>query len=341
MKKRADGRWQKVKTINGQKVTFYSRADTERKAIKDIENQMIEYTEKEKIKHSFRYIAELWNEEYRERISDINYRKNTKAAYEYILDYFEEYKNIKDITAVEINIFISKLISKQYYKKTVANYKCILNMIFQYALLNGYILYNPVRDIRLPNNLPKTPRKIPTDAEIKEIDKHYTGFDFLPYFLLYTGLRLSEALALSYEDIDLKNNIITVNKHMLFNNNKPIIENRTKTENSKRAVALLDRVREKLPRKKGLIFGNENGTPYTKIQLQRRWEKYQKTYGVTVTAHQLRHAYATMLFEAGIDLKDAQELMGHSDINLTRQIYTHIRDKRKNETVEKLNSFSF
>ncbi len=341
MKKRPDGRWQKVKTINGEKVTFYSRADTERKAIKDIENQMLEYTEKQRIKHSFKYIAELWNEEYRERISDINYRKNTKAAYECILDYFEGYKNIKDITAVEINIFISKLISKQYFKKTVANYKCILNMIFQYALLNGYIIYNPVRDIRLPNNLPKTPRKLPTDEEIKEIDKHYTGFDFLPYFLLYTGLRLSEALALSFEDIDLKNNTITVSKHMLFNNNKPIIENRTKTENSKRVVVLLDRVKEKMPQKKGLIFGNENGTPYTKIQLQRRWEKYQKSYGVTVTAHQLRHAYATMLFEAGVDLKDAQELMGHSDINLTRQIYTHIRDKRKDETVEKLNNFLF
>lgn len=48
-----------------------------------------------------------------------------------------------------------------------------------------------------------------------------------------------------------------------------------------------------------------------------------------------------MLFEAGVDLKDAQDLMGHSDINLTRQIYTHIRDERKLETTNKLNAFNF
>ena len=60
-------------------------------------------------------------------------------------------------------------------------------------------------------------------------------------------------------------------------------------------------------------------------------KKYKKETGVSLTAHQLRHAYATMLFEAGIDEKDAQELMGHSDINLTRSIYTHqTRAKREN-----------
>ena len=48
-----------------------------------------------------------------------------------------------------------------------------------------------------------------------------------------------------------------------------------------------------------------------------------------------------MLFEAGVDVKDAQELMGHSDINLTRQIYTHIRNERKQETADKLNNFNF
>ena len=48
-----------------------------------------------------------------------------------------------------------------------------------------------------------------------------------------------------------------------------------------------------------------------------------------------------MLFEANIDVKDAQELMGHSDINLTRQIYTHIRNERKAETAKKLNDFHF
>ena len=215
-------------------------------------------------------------------------------------------------------------------------------MIFQYAILHGFLTHNPMSDIRLPNNLPRSERQMPLTEEIKIVDSHYTGFDLLPYFLLYTGLRKSEALALSYKDIDFKNKTITVNKHLIHDGNKPIIEDRTKTVTSRRTVILLDRLAEKLPKNRiGLVFCNGDGSPLTKRQYDWRWKEYQKMYNLNITAHQLRHAYATMLFEAGIDLKDAQDLMGHTDINLTRQIYTHIRNERKTETGNKLNAFNF
>lgn len=342
MKQRPDGRWVKAVNINGKRKYFYSTAETEKQANKDFNNQLLNYKEKEKNKTSFSYIAEIWNAEYREKISDINYKKNTNGAYIKILDYFKDY-DIHSITAVEINLYISQLISQMYSKKTIASYKCILNMIFQYALIHGYVKYNPVRDIRLPNNLPKSVREIPSDEVIKMVDSHYDGFDFLPYFLLYTGLRLSEAMALQYSDIDFKKKTVIINKHLIWNGNQPVIENKTKTESGTREVILLDRVFEKLPKnKKGYVFCREDGRPYTQSYLKCKWRAYRKKYGISaLTAHQLRHAYATMLYEAGIDLKDAQSLMGHSDINLTRQIYTHIRNKRKEETACKLNQFKF
>jgi len=70
---------------------------------------------------------------------------------------------------------------------------------------------------------------------------------------------------------------------------------------------------------------------------QGKWKRWQKRVGVTLTAHQLRHGYATMLFEAGISERDAMDLLGHADINLTRNIYTHIRKSRKEETAVILN----
>ncbi|MBQ7119863.1 MAG: site-specific integrase [Oscillospiraceae bacterium] len=343
MTRRKDGRFVKVITLSsGEKKYFYSSAKTEKEATRDFDKQLLAFREKEKRRRSFPVIADEWDTEYRERVSDVNYRKNTRGAYNRIIEYFADNKDITKISALDINRFIKYLIARGYYKQTIAAHKNILNMIFNFAILNGHTTVNPVSVIRLPHNLPSSPRKMPTTEEIKEVSSHYDGFDLLPYFLLYTGLRISEALALTYADIDRTNKLITVNKHLIHNGNSPVIENRTKTVNSERKVILLDRLDEKLPkRRNGYIFCNDREEPYTKRELRTQWIKYRERYNVHLTAHQLRHAYATMLFEAGVDVKDAQELMGHSDINLTRQIYTHIRNERKEETAIKLNAFDF
>lgn len=77
----------------------------------------------------------------------------------------------------------------------------------------------------------------------------------------------------------------------------------------------------------------------TKTQFQGRWNKYVKESELQCTAHQIRHAYATIVFEAGISSKDAQHLLGHADITTTNNIYTHIKESRKKETALKLNAF--
>lgn len=341
MKRRADGRFQKRITLpNGKSKVLYSTAKTEREAVKDFNRQMLALEAEQKNKFMFSKIADEWDTDYRKRISDINYRKNTRAAYERIIEHFNGFY-IEEMTAPVINQFINKLVLMNYSKKTVANHLSILNMIFKFAILNGYITYNVMQDIPLPQNLPQKRRKLPSDKELEIVNNHHDGFDFLPYFLLNTGLRMSEALALNIDDIDFENKVINVNKHLIHDGNKPVIENKTKTAAGERTVILLDRVAEKIVKKKGILFCDDNGTPYTKGQLRNRWSKYQKKYNITLTAHQLRHGFATMLFEAGIDEKDAQELMGHSDITTTRTIYTHIRNKRREETARKLNEFRF
>lgn len=339
--KRKDGRWAKKVTLPDSKIKyFYSSETSEKKAEKDITQKMISYQKDVARLHTFSSVAEAWEREYRERISDVNWNKTIRAAYGKIVEYFKAY-SIEEITAQNVNMYLAIVIGDKFSKKTVDRHKSILNMIMAYAILKGYISYNPVRDIRLPGNLPKKPRQLPSTEELKIVQQHYEGFDFLPYFLLNTGLRKSEALALTDDDIDSKRKEVIINKHLIYNGNKPVIENATKTENAIRRVGLVDRVYSKLPKRKGLLFCNDDGTPYKEHQFRSLWKDYQKRYGLTVTPHQLRHAFATMLFESGIDVKDAQELMGHADINLTRQIYTHIRSERKEETMKKLNEFSF
>lgn len=343
MFKRKDGRWCEKVTVDGATKYFYSTQTTEKAALRDIVEQIASSESSQKNKFLFESVADRWNTEYRERITDINYRKNTKCAYERIVNYFHG-RNIEDIGAPEISVFIKTLVKKSYSQKTIANHKNIINMIFVYALCEGIIKYNPVPDIKVPSGLPKTPRQMPETDAIKVIEEHYEGFDLFPYFLLFSGLRKSEALAITRDSIDFKNKIIKVRNHVIHDGNRPVYEPVLKTESAERDVILLDRLAAVIPKNfKGFLFSMDGDgvKPLTHSAYNKRWAKYCKTYDIKITAHMLRHGYATMLFEAGVDEKDAQELMGHSDINLTRDIYTHIRSKRKKETADKLNGFTF
>ncbi len=342
MKRRADGRFVKKITLPDGTVKYlYSTANSEREAVKDFNKQMMRLEDETIQSQKFEKVAAKWKELYRERNTDINFRKSISASYERTIQYFAN-EMITEIDAADVSAFLSWLQLQQFSYKTVASHKSVLNMVFKNAIANRYVKDNPVKNAEMPANLPRKKRTLPNDDELAIVNAHYEGFDFLPYFLLNTGLRMSEALPIEVEkDIDFVNKTIVVNKHLIHDGNKPVIEQVTKTDDSERTVILLDRVAEKIKKKKGFLFSNEDGSPLTKKQLQCRWDNYKKKYNVDVTAHQLRHGYATMLFEAGIDEKDAQELMGHSDITLTRQIYTHIRSKRKEETARKLNNFSF
>ena len=339
MKQRKDGRWLKVITIDGKKLYFYSTASTERAAEKDIQKQILLYTEKKEKGKTFHEVLEEWKEKKMEELPITTWNKSYRAYSDALNDYFQ--KSIKEITAGDINRLYLILADKGYSQKTVSMYKSVLNQIFSLALIKGYVDRNFVLSVPIPKGLPKLKRKMPEDKDLKIIKEHWEGFDLLPYFLLNSGLRISEALAITDEDFNFENNIIHVDKKIIHDGNKPLLIHETKTEAGTRDVILLDRLAEKIPKFKGILFCNSDGGYLTKKQLSNRWKAWQKKYNTTVTAHQLRHGFATMLFEAGIEAKDAQDLMGHADIKTTYDIYTDIRQKRREETKNKLNQFEF
>lgn len=105
-----------------------------------------------------------------------------------------------------------------------------------------------------------------------------------------------------------------------------------------RIIPLLIPLKNVLEEKNGYIF-NDNGNLLTLTQFSSRWRKYVASTGVTLTPHQLRHAFATICFDAGLEPKDASRILGHSKIELTLDVYTHIRQSRNKDTVDKLNQF--
>lgn len=249
-------------------------------------------------------------------------------------------KDIKEIRPIHIHDFVMSIVNLNYGFKTVKNHFLVAKLIFSFAVFCEYINNNPCDSVKMPRNLRKTQRTIPTPVEIDTVKNNVNApFGLFPFMLLYTGLRKGEAIALQYKDIDRDNHVIHVTKSSYYKSNKAIIKP-PKTDGGYRDVILLDLLASKLSQGEpnNYVFSADGGkTPLTAKQFIVRWRNYLACTGLNITAHQLRHAFATILYENDVSDKDAQDLLGHSSIVVTRDIYTHISKIRKAKVWEKLN----
>ena len=355
MLKRSDGRWQDQITLPGMKKPKYFYGKTQ----KEVKQKMAAWKQEQTRGKSFEAAADAWDVWHTDQVS-YNGAEAYRAALKRTKEHFSG-RMVQDIGPDEIDAYIRYLAGRGYARRTVQLHLDMINMIYDYAIVNRWAESNPCNAVKLPSGLPKGRRDIPTDAELEKVRAGLEyDFGLFPFMLLYTGLRRGELLALRWEDIDREKKLIRVERAVYFAGNTPQIKE-PKTEAGKRSVVLLDALRDALPEPgTGYIFGGEK--PLTKIQVRKRWINWCRAAGLAtgtttqkkgkngreyesisweadITPHQLRHAFATILFDAGIDVKDAQEILGHSSIQVTRDIYTHIRQQRRENTAERLNAF--
>lgn len=354
---RPDGLVEKQVTINGKRKRF--RAASERELIKKI----AAYTDEIEKGRLFSVVAEEWKDKH---FAGLSY--GTISCYNPALTRaIDALGDIPcaEVTAGDVDQILLRLKAQGLSAKTVKTQKTVLNMIFNYAIIEGDIKHNPVTAVSLPKNLPRSTREAPEDDVIKIIQNSVSAyFGLFPYLLLYTGCRKGEALALKWSDIDRKNKVIRINKSIAYKGGMPYVKE-PKTEAGVREVLLLDDLLRALPpenktKKDDWVFSQENGNPLAMAAYERRWKHYCKETGLvkieieqrtdkngrkypykiytpTLTAHQLRHAYATILFECGIDEFTAMNLLGHANITTTRQIYTHLRQKKRHDAAKTIN----
>lgn len=327
MVKRKDGRWQEKVVFNGKPHYFYGSSKAE------VLRKVNAFREKEKNGPTFEQVADLWWRDHEPTLQHNTIKSYTPAMDRAVAALGSMY--INTITPPMVKAEIRKM-AKSFSDKTVRTQLMIYNLIFKFAVSEGLIPYNPARELSVPANLPKRKVSAPSSEDIAKV-KSSVGctFGLFAYMALYTGLRRGELLALEWGDVDLQGRTIVVNKSLEHVANKPRVKS-TKTAKGNRIVPILDALLPHLKKQGKLVFSNSEGSYITETQFQRLWELYTKESGVTCTPHQLRHAFATMLFENGIKEKDAMSILGHAQLSTTMDIYTDIREQHQRKVFEHL-----
>lgn len=300
---------------------------------------------------TFRDIAEEWERQHREEIESRTWN-NYLSHYNTILSKHGS-KQISEVTAQDVANHLMQAKAQGYSATVVNTIRSIYRMIFDYAIINDHAQFNPVSSVRLPRGLKRGKREAPTDELIKKIFAAADHpFGLFPIFLLCTGCRKSEALALSWNDVDFNACEISITKSLDYTNGANPKYKPPKTDAGTRTVPIVDVLYDMLVVAKSesesdLLFpappsnrGGKGGGLMTLRGYEGQWLNYCQYAGLTtdegkpmVTAHNLRHGTATLMFELGVDEMSAQRILGHSRIEITREIYTDLRAKQKMRSV--------
>ncbi|MEE1115357.1 MAG: site-specific integrase [Clostridia bacterium] len=337
---RKDGRY--VITIrditSGKRKYFYGKSTNEvLEKVLNYKKEKEEKEEKEKKGFLFSELSDVWWEETEETIS-IQSRRGYKWAK---LKADEKFGNkfVKEITARDVTMYLQQLANDKYALKTIQKNRLVLNLIFKFGLESGAVDVNPISACKMPKGLYHNKVESATLEDENKIKSIHDCWLF-PFFALYTGMRKGEILALKWEDINFENNTIKVYKSVGHDGNKPFLKT-TKTKAGTRLVPLLRPLKERLfeleIKKDNYIFSDDGKKPLTNRKYITLYNKFKEQTGVTCTAHQLRHSFATNVYEMGLDLKDIQSILGHKQISTTMDIYTDFRDKRVEVLANKLN----
>lgn len=253
-------------------------------------------------------------------------------------------KDVGKITTADLEDVLLELsranprTGKPSAKKTMIEYRNIIMRVYAFILQNRVIMFDPAQYLTVPKGGKKTQRTAITDAQIAAIRSTPHETQLLCLIMIYAGLRLGEAVALTWSDVDLNDRTITVNKAYDFRGCR-IKE--PKTAAGVRTVPIpeiLAAALEAAPRS-ALLVSPYHGKIWTDGAWDFQLKNYSAVLGFDVKAHSLRHTYCTILFEAGVDVLTAKEFMGHSDVSTTMGIYTHLREQKKIKSAAALNSY--
>ena len=310
---------------------------------------------------SYQELATLWWESYQNTVKPNTQGNVRKLIDNHILPIFGAYK-LDKLTTPLIQSIINKLADKanRGEKGAFLHYDMIhaLNKrILQYGVTMQAIPSNPARDVVLPRNTQKAKRKKVKhfdNPELKKFLVYLDNLDSCKYryyydvtlykFLLATGCRINEALALSWSDIDLDNAIVHVTKTL----NRYLEINSPKSKSSYRDIDIdqetvsmlkqykLRQTKEawKIGQRESVVFSDFIHEYTSIVKLKKRLLTHFKHADVpNIGFHGFRHTHASLLLNSGIPYKELQHRLGHSTLSMTMDTYSHLSKENAKKAV--------
>lgn len=301
-------------------------------------------------------------------------RYNTKVGYAFVLNLVkkEDFGNrhIKDIKVSDAQLWFLKLHNDGRGYSTLTSVRGVVKPAFQMACHEDIIRKNPF-DFRIVDVVPNDSEKRIAMTEDQQniwmnfikADRTYSKYYHEFIVLLETGLRVSELCGLTMSDLDFKERRIRVDHQLVRERSGKYYVEKTKTESGCRYIPMTDDVYKSLqwilehrPKVQtemivdgytGFLMLDQNGRPKVALHIENemRWamKKYAKLHPDKplphITPHVFRHTFCTNMANSGMDVKMLQYLMGHSDVGVTLNVYTHSTYERAAEQLAKVVQF--
>lgn len=328
-------------------------------ALTEIQNELRKGTYKKETAETYLDIYNIWVEHYENTVQDSTFLKTVRIFNNHILPQMSDYK-IAKIHAAICQKHVNQWAKKLQRFRMVKNYAA---KVLTFAMKRGLIDKNPFDLVEIPV-LKKT-----VSFEDDEFENFYTreqlveflqcfekegNLKYLAFFhlLAFSGMRKSEALALTWRDIDFETFDISIKKAvargklgLYLGPTKNGLARTIKLD--EKTIQLLKLWKKKQAeqylekdistnKKAQLVFSNVDNELLDPNQTY-KWinhilEKYKLEH---ITTHGLRHTHCSLLFEAGATIKEVQFRLGHKDVKTTLDIYAHVTNKAKSETVDK------
>ena len=361
IRKRKDGRWEGRYVVGHDPITgkMISRnvlgktqAKVKEKLRTAIENsKRLDYTQTGK------YTVGQWMDEWFEAYAKVKVRPSSHQTYKgYIENHIKP--NIGDIpieklTSLQLQKFYRLLLTegripriesekqpKGLSAKTVRNINQVISSAMDMAVRHKLILSNPTEGCELPKVEHREMKTLPAEqlgAFLREAKE--SGVYELYYLDLATGLRRRELLGLKWEDVDLQNGIIHVRRQVARVDGE-VKELPLKTKNSYRnisisqdAVAMLEEM--EAHRSSDYVFPSSTGGPISPDSVNNMLHRVLKRAGLpSIRFHDLRHTFATLALQNGVDIKTVSGMLGHFSAGFTLDTYAHVTTSAQKEAAK-------